>query len=97
MASCAGCQAHKLAALAAGVEPPRHLPGVLCCGNRLVHMSMTGKQLKHEVSEWYRIANGHGDYPEDKREHSGKGKTVRTQIEEVTGGLRIRGNQVRSV
>ena len=40
LASCAGCQAHRLAALAAGVEPPWHLPGVLRCGHRMDSMDL---------------------------------------------------------
>ena len=40
LASCANCQAYKLAATAAGVEPPRHLPGVLRCGHRMEGMDL---------------------------------------------------------
>ena len=40
LASCAACQAYKLAALAARVEPPRHLPGVLHCGHRMENMDL---------------------------------------------------------
>ena len=40
LASCAACQAYRLAALAAGVEPPRHFPGVLHCGHRMESMDL---------------------------------------------------------
>ena len=39
-ASCAGCQAHRLAVLANGGEPPHQLPGVLRCGHSMDGMDL---------------------------------------------------------
>ena len=49
LASCANCQAYRLAAIAAGVEPPRRFPGVLRCGHRMESMDLCCQMCAEHV------------------------------------------------
>ena len=60
LASSANCQAYRLAAIAAGFEPPRHFPGVLRCGHRMERMDLCCQACaEHIVS--VEMAMGGGD------------------------------------
>ena len=49
LASCANCQAYTLAAIAAGAEPPCHLPGVLRCGHKMESMDLCCQMCAEHV------------------------------------------------